>query len=293
MRLAQIPVELALANGDLRVVHLYQLEAAAILDSTNRSQAQVVDQLVRDVFTPYADFWQAYLGEEAAFRRWAQALVSADHPIYSTLAVLVALNVDSLFEATATWATKATGLRPRGTWYLVYGPGWTNMGGFSTGGMVADFTRQALDRAALASDLAHELTHQVHAARPADPDAGSVLGRIVSEGLAAYGNFVYHAGTRAPAKSIGYSDEQWAWAVANESALAEAAHKILTSTERTDLDRVASRRESLVPGGPTAAGYFLGFRIAAAYVSKHGPAAWRNLLAMPVAEALRESGYPL
>jgi hypothetical protein len=253
----------------------------------------VVEQLVRNVFTPYRDFWRGYLGDESAFRKWAGDLSNADHPIHRTLASLMAVSLDSLFESAAAWVTRETGLLPRGTWYLVYGPGWTNMGGLGAIGMVADFTRQPPDATALASTLAHELTHQVHGARSTDPDAGTVLERILSEGLASYADFVHSRGTRTPAMSVGYSEEEWNWAIANEEAMIAAARAILTSKQREDLDRVASRRETLVPGGPTAAGYFLGFRIVAAYMSRPGTAAWHDLLTVSARDALRQSGYAL
>jgi hypothetical protein len=120
-----------------------------------------------------------------------------------------------------------------------------------------------------------------------------VLARIVSEGLASYADFVHSRGTRSPARSIGYSDEEWAWSVANERIMIAAVGPILMSKERRDLDRITHRRIALVLGGPTAGGYFIGFRIVDAYVTRHPAGAWHDLLAMPVREALRQSGYEL
>jgi hypothetical protein len=292
-RLAEMPIERLLADSGLRIVNVFKLEAAALLNPANVTNSQVIEQLVREVFTPYVDFWHGYVGDESAFRKWARTLCEADHIIHATLASLVATNVDSLFASVAAWLTSETRRSPRGTWFLVYGPGWTNMGGLGAVGMVADFTRQRVDKAALVATLAHELTHQVHSARPVDPDTGTVLERVVSEGLASYADFVHSRGTRSPARSVGYSDEEWTWSIANEPVAIAAARAILMSTERADLDRVASRRVALVPGGPTAAGYFLGFRIVDAYVARFGAASWHDLLSMPVREVLLGSGHDL
>ncbi|MEW5918864.1 MAG: DUF2268 domain-containing putative Zn-dependent protease, partial [Gemmatimonadota bacterium] len=227
-RLAQLPVERMLADSTLHIVNIYKLEAAALINPANVTNSQVIDQLVRDVFTPYVDLWRGYLGDEAAFRKWARDLCKSDHAIHATLASLVAVNLDTLLESVAAWMTSETGRSPRGTWFVMYGPGWTNMGGVAGAGMVADFTRQRVDKAALTSTLAHELTHQVHTARARDPDAGTVLERIVSEGLASYADFVHSRGGRSPARSVGFSDEDWAWSIANERVMIAAVIPILT-----------------------------------------------------------------
>jgi hypothetical protein len=292
--LARVPVELELAGGDLRVINLYKLEALAIRDSAGRSTADIVDRLTREVYAPYTAFWNGYLGDEASFREWATTkLLAPEHPIRSTLSALLGVGLDSLFTGNAEWLAQKTGHRPRGTWYIVYGPGWTDMGGLGDLGMVADFTRQSADRASLTGILPHELAHQVHAVRSTDPDAGTVLSRIVSEGLASYVSFVHARGTRSAASSVGYTDAEWAWALAHEREIVAAAQPYLRSTKREHLDGFAARNEHPVAGGPGAIGYFLGFRIVEAYVARHGPESWTAVLSMPVREVLVGSGYPM
>jgi uncharacterized protein YjaZ len=48
-----------------------------------------------------------------------------------------------------------------------------------------------------------------------------------------------------------------------------------------------------VDGGPAAGGYFIGFRIVSAYVARHGPKSWADLIGMAPRDVLRRSGYPL
>jgi len=295
-RLTAVPVELYLADSTLRIVNLYKLEAMAVRDLDRSSRSAVLDRLVREVYQPYASFWHGYLGDEAQFRKWAEAsLFASDHPINTNLAGVLDLRLDSLFTASAAWLVKATGRRPRGVWYIVFGPGWTDMGGLSGGTMLADLTKIEPDREAIEWKLAHELTHMVHGAstgQRTDPDSGTVLQRTISEGLASYATYVYAAGRRTTAQSIGYTDAEWSWALAHEQQLTTAARPYLGSRSRADLNRFASRSERLIDSGPRAVAYFLGFRIVQAYVAKHGAASWTDLIDLPVREVLSRSGYP-
>ena len=283
--------ELHLADGSLRVVNLYRLQAEALRATAGAPADSTIDQLVRTVYAPYTQFWAGYLGDEAAFRKWAVKLLEPEHPMHARLEPLLDVALDRRFSEGVEWIERTTGRRPNGTWYIVFGPGWTDMGGLGGIGMVADFTRMHPDSAAIASLLPHELTHQVHGRRVDDPDAGTVLDRIISEGFASYVAWVHGRGLRSEARALMYSDDEWQWALAHERELFEAARPIFASRERSDGDRVASRGEQLITGGPGAAGYFIGLRIVQAYVAAHGPDSWQDIYDLPVAEVLERSGY--
>jgi hypothetical protein len=293
-KLAAIPAEVLLGDGSLRIVNLYKLQAIILREWHDRSPSEIVDRLVSEVYAPYASFWQGYLGDEAKFRKWAATkLLAGEHPIHTRIPACLDLQLDKLFTASASWVTKTSGRGPRGTWYIVFGPGWTNMGGLGDIGMVLDFTVQDPDRKAIEFILPHELTHQVHAARRADPESGTVLDRIISEGLACYAAYIFAAGRQTPAQSVGYTDEEWARGLAHETELVTAASPYLGSKLGRDADRFAARNQRLLDSGPNAAGYFLGFRIMQRYVEKRGAAAWVEAIDLPVREVLLRSGYSL
>jgi hypothetical protein len=293
-KLATLPAELRLADGSLRVVNLYKLQAEVLRDGAGHAAEGVIDRLTREVYAPYTSFWAGYLGDEAAFRRWASKLLAREHPIHARLEPLIDAALDRRFTEGVEWIVRTTGRRPQGTWYIVFGPGWTDMGGLGGIGMVADFTRMEPDSAAIAALLPHELTHQVHGTSPArasDPDAGTVLDRVVGEGFASYVAWVYADGERTPAQALMYGDAAWRWALAHERELWDAVRPILASRERADGDRVASRDARLLEGAPGAGGYFLGFRIVQAYVAKRGPESWKEIYDLPVRTVLERSGY--
>ena len=283
--------ELHLADGSLSVVNLYKLQAEVLRATAGAPADSTIEQLVRTVYAPYTGFWAGYLGDEAAFREWAVKLLEPEHPIHARLEPLLDVALDRRFTEGVEWIQRTTGRRPAGTWYIVFGPGWTDMGGLGGIGMVADFTRMVPDSAAIASLLPHELTHQVHGRRADDPDAGTVLDRIISEGFASYVAWVHGAGLRSEARSLMYSDDEWQWALAHERELFEAAQPILASRERSDGDRVASRSDRLIAGAPGAAGYFIGLRVVQAWVAAHGADSWQDIYDLPVAEVLERSGY--
>jgi hypothetical protein len=294
-QLRDMNTELRLAGGGLRVVNLYRLQALILYEARGHPTQQVAERLVREVYAPYTEFWDGYMGGEANFRRWAATrLLAGDHPIHERIRPLVALDLERLFNEGTAWIESTTGRRPQGTWYLAFGPGWTDMGGLGGTTMLADFTQMRADAEKIEFNLPHELAHQIHGpsvARQADPDAGSVLDRIVSEGFASYVSFVYGAGRLTPAQAIGYTETEWAWAIAHERELFAAAQPYLPSTERSDLNRFASRSEQLIEPGATAVAYFLGFRIVEAYVATHGADSWKEIFDLPVREVLLRSGY--
>jgi hypothetical protein len=293
-KLAAVPAEVLLADGRLHIVNLYKTQATILREWRDRPAPEILDRLVREVYAPFASFWQGYLGDESAFRKWAaDKLLASDNPVQTRLPACLDLQLDKLFVTSATWVSETSGRHPRGTWYIVFGPGWTNMGGLGDIGMVLDFTKQDPDQKAIEFVLPHELTHQAHAARPADPESGTVLERIISEGLACYAAYIFAAGRQTPAQSVAYTDEEWALAVAQEKELAVAASPYLGSKLHRDADRLAARNQRLLDSGPTAAGYFLGFRIMQRYVEKRGATSWVEAFDLPVRVVLSRSGYSL
>jgi hypothetical protein len=289
----EIPVlEVALAGGDLRVINLFGLQARILEEGAGAAPEALVERLVREVYAPYPEFWAGYLGDESAFRRWAPGLLAPDHPIHARVEKALGLDLDGLFGDAVEWLERTTARRPTGRWYILFGPGWANMGGLRDGRMFVDFSNMSPDRDEIVGILPHELAHQIHnASAPSDPDRDTVLGRIISEGLACYVAWVHASGQRSPAWAVSYQEREWDWAIEHEDALWEAASAILTSRERADTDRVSHRGRQLIPGSPGAAGYFLGLRIVEAYVAARGPDAWQEIFDLPVAEVLARSGY--
>ncbi len=294
-RLRALPAEHALAGGRLRVVNVYRAQALALADANRQPADSTLAHLVRDAYRPHADFWAGYLGDEEAFRAWSQeALLDPGSSIADRLRAFLDADLDGAFERGAVWVEATTGHAPEGTWYLAVGPGWTDMGGLGGIGMVADLSKLSVDSTWLPHLVVHELVHQVHGpslARIEDPDQGTVLARIIAEGLGSYAAYAHADGAATPARALHYTDAEWRWALAHEPHLAIAVARVLPSRDRAHIDAVSDRGAQILRGAPGAAGYFLGFRIVQAYEATHGPGSWVEMLDLPVREALHRSGY--
>ncbi len=122
-----------------------------------------------------------------------------------------------LLEASQKAAAFANRSTPCADWYVVYGPGWANLGGLSSGRMFVDIfgLRREGGREEIRVTAVHEVAHLV-TTRSGDPDAGTLLHRIIDEGLATYFTVLYWNGEVSPAAALGYTDDEWRWAVANE-----------------------------------------------------------------------------
>lgn len=295
--LARLPVEHRIAGGRLRVVNLYKLQGEALFPRRATTHAATLERLVREVYRPYSEFWRGYLGDEAKFRAWAATQVRSARPkLAKRLDRVLVLPLDSLFSTHAEWVAQATGHQPEGTWYLVFGPGWTNMGGLGDIGMLIDFAEALPVADSLGDVLPHELTHMVFGttpARRADPARGTVLERIVSEGVASYAAWVRSAGRMTPAQALFYSEAEWQAALEREAALRSVAGSLRDRRDRESLDSVSSRSKRLVEGTPEAGGYFVGFRIVSAYEERFGKGTWPQVLDLPLDEVVRRSGYAL
>lgn len=241
-------------------------------------------------------FWAGYAGirDERAYTRWAADKLKALHadPRHT---LPVKLDLTAML-ADATQRVAQFSGRPLACtdWYLVYGPGWTDMGGIAGTGMVIDFLgmpRRSPEEHIRAL-IPHEMIHVAWgAAHGGDAADGTLLGRILSEGFATWFADTYWGDTLSAAEALGYTRDEWEWALAHERELWEAAEPLLQSRERRVADRFAAVRERVLPGGPGKAGYFIGYRIIDAYVRQHGPESWRELFTMPLEQILTRSRY--
>ena len=284
-------------GGCVRLHHLWRPQlAAAEARAAGQPRAERTGALVATAYRPYAAFWAGYvsLKDETAFTRWAESRLQQLEADPRRTIPLTADAGAMITQATIRVA-EFTG-RPRACsdWYLVYGPGWTNVGGVYGVGMVVDFFGMPRERGVedFRAILPHEVAHVAwDPAHRGDADAGTLLGRMVGEGFATWFADLYWGDSVSAAQALGYTDDEWRWAVAHERELWAAAEPLLRSRERRVLDRFAAARERPLPGGPGKVGYFLGYRIVDAYVRRHGAESWRSLFEMPYAEILEGSGY--
>lgn len=165
------------------------------------------------------------------------------------------------------------------------------MGGLGTGEMLVDFFGITDIEEDLSIYLPHEVAHVLYAGRPVDPDDGTLLASILSEGFATYFSVVFHEGRVSPAQALGYSTDEWNWAEANEARLWGIAAPDLATRDEERIRVFRAAGERILPDAPGKIGYFIGYRIVESYVARHGPGSWVDFFDLPLNELVRRSGY--
>jgi hypothetical protein len=274
-------------DGWVRLHHLWK---AQVLAATGRAESQE-KALVDTVFKPNQAFWAAYLGDEAAFTKW----VRAAKPLLddSRLDVPRGLRVGAVIMETTRRMEQLTGRRACGEWFITYGPGWTNLGGLGNGRMVFDVLGLPISDPIgdIRFVMPHELNHLLFEQIPRLDSRRSLLYRMIDEGFATFVADEYWGVGLSPAEALGYTQEQWVWAVANEQTLWREAQAHLDSTDRKVLDRFSSASQQVIAGAPGKAGYFLGYRIIEDFVRRNGPQSWRRVYGMSLAEVVSATRF--
>ena len=274
-------------DGCVRLHHLWKAQVLAAAGPAESQEKVLVDT----VFTPNRGFWAAYLGDEIAFVKWLRtAKPLLDDP---RVGVPLRLRVGALLTETTRQMEQLTGRRACGEWFITYGPGWTNLGGLGNGRMVLDIL--GLPTSDPIGDIRfcmpHELNHLLFEQGRRREHRGSLLYRMIDEGFATFIADEYWGVGLSPAEALGYTAEQWAWAVDNEPALWREAQAHLESTDRKVLDRFSAAGQHVIPGAPGKVGYFLGYRIIEDFVRRNGPQSWRKVYEMPLAELVAATRF--
>jgi hypothetical protein len=283
-----------LSRGDTctRIHHLWRDQLRLALSLAHRPQKERTATLVDLVYHPHADFWKGYVGGEKEFvvevaRRWV------DLERDPRAAIPVNVNMAGLIVETNRLAAVLAGRAPRCVdWYLLYGPGWADMGGLNTGEMLVDFFGFTNLGEDLRIYVPHEAAHVLYGDRPPDPQDGTLLSSILSEGFATYFSVHFNEGSVSPAEALGYSAEEWNWAVENEPTLWEIAAADLDSRDDNLIRRFRAAGARIRPDAPGKIGYFIGYRIIESYVQRHGRDSWVDAFELPLGDLLTKSGYP-
>jgi hypothetical protein len=248
-----------------------------------------VDAWVEQVYRPYSAFWAGYLGDEAAFRRWARGFTLAGDPRRSLPAHEdIGADIVNVSHKAAALAGRPV---PCSDWYVLFGPGWTNMGGMGDLGMVVDF--MGMPKEGALEDfhiyLPHEINHLMWSAARPRAGPGPLAERMVNEGFATYFATVY--GNLTDARSLGYTPAEYRWALGHEAKLWTDARALLESDDKDVINRYMAASSRPEPDAPGKVGYFLGYRIVEAYVARHGPGSWKDLYGMTARQILDASRY--
>lgn len=264
------------------------------IELLNKYENEPIDRrnsiLVDSMYTPHKKLWSGYLGEEADFVGWINSIVYPELPKYNLKAKEIDLNkLNTYFFETVSEMHDFTGYKPHGKWYVLFGPKWTNLGGFTDGSMFIDLAHDAIRSL---SDIQivfpHEINHQIYS-NTLKEKGNAVLSRIIDEGFACYVSYVFHNGSTTISQELHYSELEYQTCVANEVEIIELLRKHYKSNDKQLSRNFASRDYKFSPNLPGAIGYYIGIRIIEGYVRTNGANSWKEVYELSPEVVLEQS----
>lgn len=277
-------------DGCLRVHEIWKAQVRAVHETAGEPVRERVRALVEHAYNPFDQFWRGYLGDEREFRRWsARRFDLASDP---RRRIPLRASPSELIEDVTARMNELTGRSACADWYVVYGPGWANLGGIGGVGMVVDFFGMPRTDGFenFRTYLPHEISHVIDGGSEG-PSEGTLLGVIVGEGFASYVTTRFYGGEMSAAEALGYTEDEWAWALEHEEDLWNLVEDRLSTRNPDEIRPFRAAGTRPIKGGPGKVGYFLGYRIVQAYVDRHAPDSWLDLYDLDAAQILEESGY--
>lgn len=253
-----------LARLEIKIINNFSIENDSI-----KKRNLIINKL----FTPYQNFWNSYLGSESEFIKWYENNIFQ----YKNKKINVAKLSQKLKKIKYT-ISEITGYNPLGTWYIIYGPAWTDLGGLADGTMLIDLAhKNNFSIEQIAKFFPHELSHQIYFNQNKFNDT-TALKSIIDEGLAVYINEIYWKNKYSLAENLGYSENELKECIENENLITEFFNINKFSTDKKIINKFRSRNFSILPKRlPGAIGYYIGYNIVKNYVKKNGKDSWKEI----------------
>ncbi len=188
-----------------------------------------------------------------------------------------------------------TGIKPRGKWYLLYGPGMANLGSVGKLVMFVDFANpENKDFESVINWFPHELNHLIYESSVGNQER-SVLSHCLNEGFAVYVNELYwrNKGDQpdySTAMSLAYSDDELTQAVKEWDYISAYFLERYKSKDKEVIDQFGTRNHRIKKELPGAIGYFIGYKIVDSYVQLHGTDSWKDIYHLSPEVVLTRSG---
>lgn len=281
----------AFAQNSLELIDISQkqlqlMERYEHADSLTRKQV-----FADSVYTPYAEFWNGYLGDAEAVASWMNEAMSLLPEWKKKNDLIDGKLLTRQFRETAQKMAQLTGYQPKGKWYIVYGPAWTDLGGLGDFAMLIDLAHSSnSSNERILRMFPHELTHQIMTNVNEAYQNTSVLTAVVGEGFAVWMNEKYWGKKYTLAENLGYSEVEVQLCDKNLETLKKFLAGYGSSTDGAVINVFRNRGEKINEKMPGAIGYYLGYQIVKNYVQKFGKNSWRDLFEKSPEEIYKLSG---
>lgn len=284
-------VSLAFSQQNLKIYNITTKQLQLMQQYQNADSVSRSKVFINSIYTPYAKFWNDYLGDANAVASWLDGALPKLSEWQKKNAAIDAKKLLKQLNQIAKDMTALTGYTPKGNWYIVYGPAWADLGGLGDFAMLIDLAHANNSSNEQISRLfPHELTHQIMTNVNKHKDT-TALSSIIGEGFAVWMNKKYWKEKLTLAENLGYSPEELK---ACDNYLEKlkvffVANKYSTNQEIINAFR--NRNSRLNKQLPGAIGYYLGYRIIESYVQKNGENAWKDVFVKSPREIYENSGF--
>lgn len=289
----KVPDSLLLFKGKLKLINVYKQQLRVLYENRDQPEQKLRAVLIRETYIPFRSFWNDYVGDATVY--YEQVMV----PLIQNQ--LDRLNrqgfdfteapLDSYFESTARTMKKLSGRNPKGVWYIAFGSGVTDLGGFGSGRMVLDLAHEKMNVDYVKLILPHEINHQIYdLSAPADTTAKGLY-RCINEGFAVYMNQKVLGDEHPLDAYLQYSAAELKFCLDNDSLIFTKLNRFLLTNDDDHALAFVDRGTKIFREGPGAIGYYMGYRICESYVQLHGDQSWKAIYTLPVREVFDGSRY--
>lgn len=277
---------------DFQIIDISQKEIRVFNQSKSLDSITRTQLLVDSLFTPYKHFWNGYIGDEKSFVEWVHESVYPNLAGYNQRNSQI--NGEKLlqqFNEVKENMYQLTGYKPKGLWYIVFGPAWTDLGGFSDGTMLIDLAHSNnTSNEKIMKMFPHEINHQIYS-NVGTPSENTVTARVISEGFAVYMNGVYWKDKFSDAENLGYSDVELEACKKQMDYIKAIYKKSYNSTNKETIESFANRSYFFTKELPGALGYFIGLEIVKNYVALHGKDSWKDIYKLTPLQVYEQSRF--
>jgi uncharacterized protein YjaZ len=170
-----------------------------------------------------------------------------------------------------------TGYKSKGVWYIIFGPAWTDLGGFNDGTMLIDLSHENnISNENILKMFPHEINHQTYGTINLFKE-NTVVARSISEGFAVYLNKIYWKDKYSDAQNLGYTEAEYDYCKMHIEDIKRLFKEKVNETNKDIVDSFVNRSYHFSKELPSAIGYFIGFTIIENYVSKYGEGSWKDV----------------
>lgn len=272
--------------SDISQTQIRLMRKCKNLDSIERSKI-----FIDSVYTPYKIFWEGYMGDGNTVAEWMNKATQILPQFEKKNRLIDGEKLITQFRVVEKKMSLITGYRPKGNWYIVYGPAWTDLGGLGDFAMLIDLSHQSnSSNEKIMKMFPHELTHQIMTNVNKHRDT-TAISSIIGEGFAVWMNQKYWGPKYTLAENLGYTEEELKVCEKNIDKLKTFFNENRYSANKDVIDSFRNRGIKLNKELPGAIGYYIGYKIIEAYVKKFGSSSWKDVFKKSPKKIYELSGF--